>query len=315
LGGFVGNIYGNRGGSNTTTRSGNLTNASGGGGAGSAALDTNPNGNAGNGGNGIKNNITGVDTYYGGGGGGGGHLASAGLGGIGGGGNGGTIGAGVSGTANTGGGGGGGAWYDFLGGNGGSGIVIISFKADNHYYPYNIGEWVYNDYNTDTYYLGRVGINNFNPTSELHVNGNTFSTSYLGGSKTFKIEHPLNIKDKYLYHGCVEGPRFDNIYRGKKIIKNGRGEVIIDKECNTTGGMSLGTFLELNTNYHLYLQNNETFDSVKGYIENGKIIIYSKNIIDEIEIDWMVFGERKDAEIRKSLITDSEGRLICEHNI
>ena len=314
----------------------------GGGGAGEIGGGAPLSGNGvAKGGDGKPSYITGTKYFWGGGGGGAGYSSTGGNGGKGGGGggavgvtlggsgitNGANGGGGVinawtntpggNGGAHTGGGGGGGSHYtaNNKGGDGGSGIVIISFKADNHYYPYNIGEWVYNDYNTDTYYLGRVGINNFNPTSELHVNGNTFSTSYLGGSKTFKIEHPLNIKDKYLYHGCVEGPRFDNIYRGKKIIKNGRGEVIIDKECNTTGGMSLGTFLELNTNYHLYLQNNETFDSVKGYIENGKIIIYSKNIIDEIEIDWMVFGERKDAEIRKSLITDSEGRLICEHNI
>lgn len=128
LGGFKGTIYGNRGGNNTTIRTSDTTNATGGGGAGSASLDTNPSsGVPGNGGSGIGINITGTNVYYGGGGGGGGHK-NAGNGGLGGGGNGSSNGNGSPGIANTGGGGGGGAWESPIGGNGGSGIVIIRVK-------------------------------------------------------------------------------------------------------------------------------------------------------------------------------------------
>ena len=132
LGGFVGTINGNKGGSNTAFRTSNVTNAAGGGGAGTAAADIDPSsGTPGNGGDGISFNITGRDIFYGGGGGGGGH-PTFGIGGKGGGGNGTSYtnyGNGGNGLANTGGGGGGGAWSETVGGNGGSGVVIIRYKT------------------------------------------------------------------------------------------------------------------------------------------------------------------------------------------
>jgi hypothetical protein len=216
-----------------------------------------------------------------------------------------------NGLANTGGGGGGGSYQIQNGGNGGSGIVIIRYKV-----PTNLtfdAQWTYSSSNANVYYpSGNVGIGMTNPTSALHVLGDTFSTTYSGGSKTFKIEHPLKI-NKWLYHGCIEGPRFDNIYRGKKLIVEGKAEVDIDAECNTTGGMTSGTFPALNTNYQLYLQNNKTFDRVKGSIEGSKIQIESQNVIDEIEIDWLVVGERHDKNVINPDFTDSDGNLICEH--
>jgi hypothetical protein len=131
LGGFVGKIYGNPGGSNTAFRAGGVTNAAGGGGAGAAAANIAPSsGVPGNGGDGRSFNITGRNIFYGGGGGGGGH-PTFGIGGKGGGGNGTSYtnyGNGGNGQANTGGGGGGGAWSETVGGNGGSGVVIIRYK-------------------------------------------------------------------------------------------------------------------------------------------------------------------------------------------
>jgi hypothetical protein len=222
----------------------------------------------------------------------------------------------TSGQNNTGSGGGGGAYItdpDLPAGNGGSGIVIIRYQI-----PTKLtldSQWTYSALNTNVYYpVGNVGIGTTNPTNSLHVVGDTFSTTYSGGSKNFKIEHPLKI-NKWLYHGCIEGPRFDNIYRGKKTIIEGKAEVDIDKECNTTGGMTPGTFPALNTNYQLYLQNNKTFDRVKGTIDGSKIQIESQNVIDEIEVDWLVVGERQDQTVINPEFTDSDGNLICEHDI
>jgi hypothetical protein len=175
-------------------------------------------------------------------------------------------------------------------------------------------QWTYNDSNANVYHLGNVGIGTTNPTNALHVIGNTYSTTYSGGSKTFKIGHPLKI-NKWLYHGCIEGPRFDNIYRGKKLIIEGKAEVDIDNERNTVGGMTPGTFPALNTNYQLYLQNNKTFDKVKGRIDGSKIQIECQNITDEIEIDWMVVGERHDKHVINTQLTNNYGNLICEHNM
>jgi len=193
-------------------------------------------------------------------------------------------------------------------------IVIIRYSVVND------AQWTYSASNPNVFHLGNVGIGTTNPTSDLHVlgsvlvNGAINATSLTANTKSFKIEHPLNI-NKWLYHGCVESPRFDNIYRGKKLIINGRGEVDIDEECNTTGGMTKGTFESLNTNFSLCLQNKQSFDGVKGSIKEGNIIINCENTEDEIEVDWLVIGERKDENIKSNKLTNNEGKLICEHEM
>jgi hypothetical protein len=103
----------------------------GGGGAGAAGADgswgTGSRGGAGGGG--LSNSITGVTKFYAGGGGGGsGESNPGGTGGNGGGGFGGTYMYKASdGIANTGGGGGGGWSVSFMGGHGGSGVVVVRF--------------------------------------------------------------------------------------------------------------------------------------------------------------------------------------------
>jgi hypothetical protein len=112
---------------------GGATTSGGGGGGGAGAAGTNGgNGVAGAGGNGLANTLTGTSITYAGGGGGGSNYLSGAAGGTGGGGNG-ASGATIAqnGTANRGGGGGGGGSVtnSYLGGNGGSGIVIIRYPA------------------------------------------------------------------------------------------------------------------------------------------------------------------------------------------
>jgi len=125
------------GGAGNSAYPGSALGEGGGGGAGQAGF-AGSGSTGGQGGNGAVYSISGTATYYGGGGGGGngagGTGGSAGAGGLGGGGAGGnytgTV-TGTNGTANLG-GGGGGAGYDSvdrLGGNGGSGIVYISYPG------------------------------------------------------------------------------------------------------------------------------------------------------------------------------------------
>jgi len=196
-------------------------------------------------------------------------------------------------------------------------VVIVRYKYTNLSLA---TQWTYSASNPNVYHLGNVGIGTTNPTSALHVlgsvqvNGAINATSLTANTKNFKIEHPLNI-NKWLYHGCVESPRFDNIYRGKKIVINGIGEVDIDEECNTTGGMTKGTFESLNTNFSLYVRNNQTYDKVYGIINGPKITIRCNNPEEKIEIDWLVIGERKDENIISNKLTNHEGNLICEHEM
>jgi len=279
------------------------------------------------GGDGIENEITGTLVYYGGGGAGG--INTQGVnstiipqGGLGGGGNGTNVeaGRGTEGVLGTGGGGGGCEPHNAHGGrNGGSGIVIIKYKKsfieEDNIFPL---QWTYNSTNPSVYHLGNVGIGTINPTSALDVlgsvvvNGGITSTSLVANTKNFRIAHPLGL-NKWLYHGCVEGPRFDNMYRGKKMVINGTCEVDIDNECNTTGGMTTGTFMALNNNCQVFLENKQTYDMVKGEVIDGKIIITCENIADEIEVEWLVIGERHDEGIIRNKLTNNEGMLICEH--
>jgi len=158
--------------------------------------------------------------------------------------------------------------------------------------------------------MGNVAIGKTTAADKLDIAGE-LSTNY---GKQFKITHPLD-SNMWLYHSSIECPRNDNIYRGETIIKNGYVEVNIDKECNTTGGMIEGTFKKLNKNSQLFLQNNDTFDNVKGNIDNNIIKIYCENKNKDIKVNWIIIGERDDDEIKKLEITDISGCLICEHLI
>ena len=207
-------------------------------------------------------------------------------------------------------GGGGGGWANTTySGYGASGVVIIRYKAIYKDPTYVVKEWTYNYSDKTIYHDGNVGIGITTPEYALDVIG-----SITGYSKNFKINHPLG-KKKWLYHGSVEGARYDNIYRGKKIVKNGFAEINIDTDCNDTDGMTVGTFDKLNTNAQLFLQNNQTYDNIRGNISEGVIIVNCENIEDEIEIDWMVVAERKDKGIVNSPLTNNMGNLICEHNM
>jgi hypothetical protein len=120
---------GRNGGASWTGSNTNDPNNSAGGGGGAGGVGGNGgSGTGGAGGVGLASSITGTSTYYAGGGGGGTRSAgSAGAGGNGGGGTGSNTVAGASGTANTGGGAGGSRATP--GGNGGSGVVIISYLS------------------------------------------------------------------------------------------------------------------------------------------------------------------------------------------
>ncbi len=60
-------------------------------------------------------------------------------------------------------------------------------------------------------------------TGRLNVTGNISK-----GSTTFKIDHPLDPENKYLYHSGVESPDMMNIYNGNVILdKTGTAVIVL----------------------------------------------------------------------------------------
>ena len=139
------------------------------------------------------------------------------------------------------------------------------------------------------------------------LNGLFVEGSLAATNKQFQITHPLDDK-KWLYHTSIESPRADLIYRGKIELVNGSGSVGTD----SSSLMSQGTFESLTKNRQLFLQNNQTFDRVKGYIENGNVYVLCENISENILIDWVIMAERNDIEITSSKLYDSDGNYKPE---
>jgi hypothetical protein len=78
--------------------------------------------------------------------------------------------------------------------------------------------------------------------------------------------------------------------------------------------MTEGTFVSLTQDPQIFLQNNSTWDKIKGSINGNLLTIVSENTTDSFEIEWMVVAERADEAIKKWNLTDENGHLIPEHN-
>lgn len=134
------------------------------------------------------------------------------------------------------------------------------------------------------------------------------------GSGTFDIEHPID-NTKRLVHSFIEGPRCDNIYRGTSILQNGIVVVNLDLECVSSieCAMTPGTFVALNKNPVYYLQNDSSFDRLRGNLDGNLFTIICENVYSNDTIHWMVVAERQDPFIKDWDRTDSSGSLITEY--
>jgi hypothetical protein len=145
-----------------------------------------------------------------------------------------------------------------------------------------------------------------------------WSGTLSAGTKSFDIQHPLHPNDttKHLMHGCIEGPRFDLIYRGKKQLINGSITIDIDLESTETRdcAMTPGTFVALTMNTQVFVTNNSSFDRVIATINGSVVTITSENNASNDIINWMVIGERKDTHAVKSAHTNENGSLITEYD-
>jgi len=156
---------------------------------------------------------------------------------------------------------------------------------------------------------GKIGINTINPNALLEVNG-----ALAKKSSTFLIDHPLDPLNKDLFHGMVEAPRYDLIYRG--IVQLSNGEAIVD--IDLASNMTKGTFNALTQNAEVVgLVNKTSFSRLKAStVVNGEFTITCEDNFSGDTVSWVVMAERHDPFIinNPTTRTDENGHLIPEHN-
>lgn len=104
------------------------------------------------------------------------------------------------------------------------------------------------------------------------------------GSGTFKIDHPLDPENKYLYHSFVESPDMMNIYNGN-----------ITTDASGFATVTMPNYFDaLNKDFRYQLTVIGTFAQaiVKEKMSGNKFVIQTNQ--PNIEVSWMVTGVRKD---------------------
>jgi len=114
----------------------------------------------------------------------------------------------------------------------------------------------------------------------LNITGNLTK-----GSGSFKIDHPLDPANEYLYHSFVESPDMMNVYNGSVITnKQGMATVALPKYFET---------LNQDFRYQLTPVGQFARAMVAKKISDNRFDIRTDK--PEVEVSWQVTGIRKDA--------------------
>ena len=135
---------------------------------------------------------------------------------------------------------------------------------------------------------GLIGIDSTTGTATSYAGyfqGNVHVTgTFTAGTKSFKIDHPLDPENKYLIHSCVESPDMMNVYNGNV----------------TTDGHGLATvtlpdyFSALNKDFRYQLTAiGEFAQAIIGEeIRDNRFIIRTDK--PDVKVSWQVTGIRND---------------------
>jgi hypothetical protein len=153
---------------------------------------------------------------------------------------------------------------------------------------------------------GRVGIGTQTPGQVLDVMGNVnVSGSVYKTGGFFKIDHPLDPKNKYLYHSFVESPDMMNIYNGN---------VVTDTQGYAT--VKLPEWFEaLNRDFRYQLTVIGSGDTwararISKEIEKNSFVIQTD--VPRTKVSWLVTGIRKDAYAEAHPIKVEEDKSLNE---
>ncbi len=114
---------------------------------------------------------------------------------------------------------------------------------------------------------------------KVHVNG---ALSKASGS--FKIDHPLDPENKYLYHSFVESPDMMNIYNGNVVTDDeGRAVVVLPEWFET---------LNRDFRYQLTVIGRFAQAIVEEEIHANRFVI--RTDLAHVRVSWQVTGIRQD---------------------
>jgi hypothetical protein len=115
---------------------------------------------------------------------------------------------------------------------------------------------------------------------------------------SFKIDHPLDPENKYLYHSFVESPDMMNIYNGN-VVLNETGEATI---------LLPDWFEALNKDFRYQITCIGGFANIYIAEKVNKNKFKIAGGVDGLEISWQVTGIRKDAYAEKNRIPIEEDK-------
>jgi hypothetical protein len=119
----------------------------------------------------------------------------------------------------------------------------------------------------------------------IGANGNVAIAGSLSkGSGTFKIDHPQDPENKYLYHSFVESPDMMNVYNGN-ITTNVDGSATVELPAY---------FESLNKDFRYQLTVIGAFAQaiIATEVKDNKFVI--KTDKPNVKVSWQVTGIRKD---------------------
>jgi hypothetical protein len=138
-----------------------------------------------------------------------------------------------------------------------------------------------------------VGLDGATPGLAGRFSGSVQITGSLSkGGGSFKIDHPLDPENKYLYHSFVESPDMMNIYNGN-VVTDENGEAAI----------TLPAYFEaLNRDFRYQLTVIGTFAQaiVSDEVKGNRFII--RTSAPSVKVSWQVTGIRRDAWADKNRI-------------
>lgn len=161
------------------------------------------------------------------------------------------------------------------------GLFTGGGTASNSYGTYSQAKSANNGANYACYATAANGATNY--AGYFVGNVNVTGTLSKGGG-TFKIDHPLDPENKYLYHSFVESPDMMNIYNGN-----------VTTDANGEAWVQLPDYFEaLNMDFRYQLTSVGQFAQaiVGEEISGNKFMIRTDKA--NVKVSWQVTGVRKD---------------------